>query len=282
MIWARPLPVPATAFILALCIGFSLHPLCQPPARSGRGDSRGGVPEWETSPLFEKDAFTFVRIQYSSGRSRGWGGAWRVDYPAADLNFSWRLQQLTSITSNPNGHILRLTDPDLHHYPFIFIIDPRNLVFSEEEAQALRAYLLNGGFLMVDDFWGEQMRTHFENELRKVFPDKGTVSLPIEHPIFNIVYPLDFKPQVPSEDSAHRSRESGSTWEDEISWETPKPADYRAILDDKQRVMVLLCHNTDLSDGWEEEGVSEWFFKNFSEKLSYPLGINILVYTMTH
>ena len=256
--------------------------LGQPPNRRGNQDPRRGVPEWETSRLFEKDVFTFARIEYSTRRGRRWGGAWRVDYPAADLNFSWRLQQLTSITSNPDGHTLPLTDPNLYQYPFIFIIDPRDLVFSPEEAKALRKYLLDGGFLMVDDFWGEQMRRHFEGELLKVFPDKTPVSLPLEHPIFNIVYPLDQKPQVPSEDSAHRGRATGSTWEDEISWETPKPADYRAILDEKQRIMILICLNTDLSDGWEEEGVSEWFFDNFSEKFSYPMGINILVYTMTH
>ena len=165
------------------------------------------------------------------------------------------------------------------------MIDPRSLVLNDLEAEILRKYLLNGGFLMVDDFWGNQMWNHLMGELKKVFPDREPQSLPLDHAIFKIPFPLTEKPQVPSEDSAHRTRDvSGPrrTWEDEISWEEPQPADYRAILDDAGRIMVLICWNTDLSDGWEEEGVDEWFFTNFSEKYSYPMGINIVVYALTH
>ena len=90
---------------------------------------------------------------------------------------------------------------------------------------------------------------------------------------------------MPSEDSAHATMNltrPRRTWEYEITWEEPQGADYRAFLDDKGRIMILVCLNTDLGDGWEEEGVSEWYFSNFAEKLSYPMGINIIVYAMTH
>ena len=154
----------------------------------------------------------------------------------------------------------------------------------DPEAKALSRYLLNGGFLMVDDFWGESMKTHFLSEMEKVFPDRKPVSLELTHPIFNAVFPLTLKPQVPSEDSAERNKGRGvyETWEDEIRYEGPAPADYLAYLDDEDRIMALLCHNTDLSDGWEEEGKSEWFFSRFSEALSYPMGINIVYYALTH
>lgn len=246
------------------------------------GDPRGSVPDWEVDPFFKEDIFTFVRIEYGVGGGRG--SRWRTDYPNADLNFSYRLEELTSLKVDNWGLTMPLTDPRLQDYPFIFIIDPRDLRFSQTEAEILRNYLLNGGFLMVDDFWGERQWRHFAGEMKKVFPDRSPAELPFEHPIFNLVFPLPYKPQVPSEDSAHRSRDSGtfSTWEDEIQGEEQKPANYYGIHDDKGRMMVLLCHNTDLSDGWEEEGVSEYFFKEFSEKLSYPLGINIIIYTMTH
>jgi hypothetical protein len=98
-------------------------------------------------------------------------------------------------------------------------------------------------------------------------------------------FQLREKPQVPSEDSAHRQKDSPGlrrTWEDEISWEEPQPADYRAYLDDQGRIMLLICWNTDLSDGWEEESVSPWFFENYAEKSSFPMGINIVFYAMTH
>lgn len=258
----------------------SISALGQWGYRNG-GDPRAGVPVWEVEDGFEEDIFTFVRIKYSSrfgGRS-----SWRTDYPAADLNFSFRLEQLTSMKVHPNGLTIQLDDPSLPDYPFIFIIDPRNLSFSSNEAKILKNFLLNGGFLMVDDFWGQQQWQHFTGELKKVFPERTPRSLPLKHSIFNIVFPLEIKPQVPSEDSAHRSRDSGtfSTWEDEIR-EPPQPANYYGIHDDNGRMMILLCHNTDLSDGWEEEGVSQYFFENYSEKLSYPLGINIITYAMTH
>ena len=249
--------------------------------------SRAGVPDWGLDQAFSEDIFTFVRIMYST-EGGGWGGrgggGWRVDYPNADLNFSYRLEQLTSMKVHPDGGTLELTDDALFDYPFIFIIDPRRLVFMDPEAKALSRYLLNGGFLMVDDFWGESMKTHFLSEMEKVFPDRKPVSLELSHPIFNAVFPLTLKPQVPSEDSAERNKGRGvyETWEDEIRYERPAPADYLAYLDDQDRIMALLCHNTDLSDGWEEEGKSEWFFSRFSEALSYPMGINIVYYALTH
>ena len=230
-------------------------------------DPRAGVPEWTVDPNFRHDIFTFVRLQY---RSAGRGG-WMVDYPGADLNFSYRLEQLTSMKVAPEGHSLAIDDPDLLNYPFAFIIDPRSIVLSKDEAQALRRYLLSGGFLMIDDFWGNRMWDHLMGELDKVFPDRQWVSLPLEHPIFNIPFKLREKPQVPSEDSARRQKDSPGlrrTWEDEISWEEPQPPDYRAFLDDDGRVMLLVCWNTDLSDGWEEEASGPWFFENFSEKFS--------------
>ena len=248
---------------------------------SQRGpSSRAGVPEWEVNEAFRDDIFSFVRIMYGSRRGRG---GWRNDYPAADLNFSYRLEELTSMKVNPEGEILTLLDDSLFDYPFIFMIDPRSLNISRQEAETLRLYLTNGGFLMVDDFWGERMLSHFLGEMEKVFPEKKAQKLPLNHPLFSCVFPLDKFPQVPSEDSAHRNRGTkNESWEDEIYYETPAPANYQAILDDKGRIMVLMCHNTDLSDGWEEEGISQWFFSAYSEKYSYPMGINIVYYALTH
>ena len=287
---------PVVCMILALC--FSEAALSQPfrpdggrgggrgqgreRLISGRGpSSRAGVPEWEVNEQFRKDIFTFVRVMYGTG---GWGrGGWRVDYPAADLNFSYRLEELTSMKVDPQGDVMEFLDDRLFDYPFIFMIDPRSFRISKSEAEQLRLYLTNGGFLMVDDFWGEKMLTHFLGEMEKVFPDRKPQKLPLSHPLFNCVFPLDKLPQVPSEDSAHRNRGTAlESWEDEIRNEVPRPANYQALVDDKGRIMVLMCHNTDLSDGWEEEGISQWFFSAYSEKYSYPMGINIVYYALTH
>lgn len=242
---------------------------------------RSGVPEWTIDNRFDSDIFTFVRIEYDGAYGRS---TWRVDYPAADLNFSYRLEELTSMKVHPDGRTMRLENESLHDYPFIFMIDARHLYLSGLQVEILRNYLDSGGFLMMDDLWGNVMLNHISGELRKVFPDRELVELPLEHELFHCVFDLDVKPQVPSEDAAHDGAPFGITWETNIGEpdENLNTPHYKAILDDDGRIMVLVCHNTDLSDGWEEEGISEWFFTNFSEKYSYPLGINIIYYCMTH
>src|SRR6185312_13870846 len=129
-----------------------------------------GTPMWTNAPGFDKDVFTFVRIR----RNRKWGtgGSWQTDTPDSDLNLSFRLQQVTSIKVDPNGRYLWLTDPELFRYPFIYMVEPGTLSLDDEEVAALRKYLLNGGFLWVDDFWGEAEWEGMAEELRKVFPDR--------------------------------------------------------------------------------------------------------------
>ena len=214
------------------------------------------------------------------GGGYGWA-RWSTDFPDSDLNFSFRLQQLTALKVNPNPIHRKLTDPDLCDYPFIYIIEPGGLSFSEEEGQALRRYLLNGGFLMVDDFWGDQALFNFLEQMKqRVFPERQyePEELPLEHEIFHCVYRLKEKPQVPS---IHQWQ-----WNPGVTWEDHGPGSetvhYLGINDDKGRLMAIICHNTDLGDGWEREGESEDYFHEFSEKKSYPMGINIVTYAMTH
>jgi hypothetical protein len=236
---------------------------------------RRGVPEWDIDEHFKKDVFTFVRIRYESG---GWGrsgGGWATDFPDSDLNFPYRLQQLTSLRVDPNYKVLELTDPELFNYPFIYIIEPGRMTLSDPEVRSLRRYLLNGGFLMVDDFWGEDEWDNLAEEMKRVFPDREPQELPLEHPIFNCVYPLTEKPQVPS---IHAWLGSGMSYE---RWDAGEPH-YRALFDDNGRMMAIICHNTDLGDGWEREGEHEGYFHEYSEKKAYPMGINIVVYAMTH
>jgi hypothetical protein len=248
-----------------------------PPAPpEGEIVERNGNPDWDNDPHFKKDVFTFVRIKYETTGYRG--GGWRTDFPDSDLNFSYRLQQLTSLKVDPRPKIIELTDPKLFDYPFIYIVEPGGLEFSEEEVVALRRYLLNGGFLMVDDFWGVAEYENFAEQIKRVFPDRDPVELPLEHPIFHCVFDLKEKPQIPAINIAIRNKGTGITWEREDA----KTPDYRAIFDDKGRMMVMICHNTDNGDGWEREGEDEWYFHEFSEKKGYPMGINIVFYAMTH
>jgi hypothetical protein len=245
-----------------------------------RNVGRRGVPSWEIDPNFRDDTFTFARVKYDSG---GYRDKWRTDFPDSDLNFSLRLQQLTSLKVNPDPVVVELTDPKLFNYPFLYLIEPGQIMLSEAEVVALRRYLLNGGFLMIDDFWGDEEYWALERAMQRVFPNRSATEVPLSHEIFNCVYPLTEKPQVPSIHAAARYGYNGEvqTWEYRPGSDTSR-AIYRAIYDDKDRIMVFICHNTDLGDGWEREGENKWYFEEFSVKKAYPMGINIVTYAMTH
>jgi len=265
--------VPAIV-ILLIAIGITIGQGRRRPLSFDTAVDRNGVPTWEKDPAFKDDVFTFVRVRYTSYNDNARFGKWLTDFPDSDLNFSYRLQELTSLKVDPDGKILALTDDELFDYPFLYLIEPGQMYLNEEEVKGLRRYCLNGGFLMVDDFWGEHEWRNFYSQIKRVFPDREPQELPLEHEIFHNVYDLKKKPQIPS---------INTFWSGRTSERSDAPeAYYKGIFDDKGRMMVIICHNTDLGDGWEREGMDPSYFKEFSEKWSYPLGINIVTYAMTH
>jgi len=249
------------------------------------GGQFSDFPTWPVSKELPNDVFTFARLRYNSERSYGRrsygrGYKWLTDYPDADLNFSYRLQQLTSLEVNPKGVVVDIDAEQLRHYPFVYMIEPGGISLTDEEAKTLREFMLNGGFVMVDDFWGIEEWDTFYIALKKIFPEREPEEVPLEHEIFHMVFPLKVKPQIPSVGHAMAGRSRGITFEwDKPGSETPH---YRAVYDDKKRIVMMICHNTDLGDGWEEEGTDPWYFREFSEKYAYPLGINIVFYALSH
>ncbi|MCH8203961.1 MAG: DUF4159 domain-containing protein [Candidatus Hydrogenedentes bacterium] len=236
--------------------------------------------------IFPDNRFTFCRIRYTSygERPRSNYGRWSIDYPQSDEHFSWRLSELTTVNvrrDKDGGYyhvVIDLTDEALFDYPFIYMLEVGNLVFSEAEVEALRSYLLRGGFLMVDDFWGEREWANWVMQIARVFdPEEYRMKeLPLSHPIFNCVFVLDEKPQVPNPGTWSYG---GNTSERGAESATPH---YKGIHDKNGRLMVVVCHNTDLGDGWEREGWNEDYFREISVKKAYPMGINIVVYALTH
>ncbi|MCM8531284.1 MAG: DUF4159 domain-containing protein [Lentisphaeraceae bacterium] len=255
------------AIITLISIGFAVETFYT---------SRNEVPEWENPEEFEKDVFCFARVRYSSW---GRGNRWATDYPDSDLNFSYRLQQMTTIKVDPNPVIVEFTEPEIANYPFLYVVEPGRMDLTPEERKGAKDYLDNGGFILFDDFWGYEAWENLKYNFKRIYPDRDFVELDVKHPIFNMVYNFDKKPQVPAINVAINGRAEGITWE---MGEEGRHVHYQALFDDNGKMIALACHNTDLGDGWEREGENAWYFKEFSEKKAFPMGVNIITYILTH
>ncbi len=232
--------------------------------------------------------FTFVRVQYQS--EGGYGEAWydydgrtwqrwETDYPEADENFVFRLSELTTIDPNPRSITRKLTDPDLFQFPFLYMCDVGWMRLSREEKRRLRQYLLGGGFVWVDDFWGWAEWENFDAIMRDVLPEYRWREIEKTHPLFNMVFPLAGCPQVPARDFAIQGWKTDPPWIHRSGG--VEEVHCRGWFDGKNRLMVLATHNTDLGDGFEREAEDEWYFENFSLQ-AYAMGINIITYALTH
>jgi len=233
-------------------------------------------------PAFKEDVFTFARLKFDADRGYGWGGGrlWDDDSPEADLNSIFRLYETTSLKVRPGLHFIDITTNELANYPFVYMAAAGRFVVSDAEAECLRRYMLNGGFIMADDFWGDDQWHHFYEQFKRIFPNREPVELTLDHPIFHTVFKFKKLPQIPSVGafmSYGLSYDPGWPFE-----EKNHDPHYYAVYDDKNRMMMLICHNNHYGDGWEHEGDDHAYFDTFSEPMGYPMLINILVYAMSH
>ena len=240
--------------------------------------SGGGV-RLATPDSFD-GAFNWCRTFYRRN-PYGDGGGWSTDYPRADQNFSFRLAELTKtiISRDSRGDInhlvVTLNQLELSRCPWIMMAEVGSLYLDETEAAALRNYLLKGGFLWVDDFWGTHAWQQWSGEMQKVLPEFPIVDVPDDHPLRHTLFQVSHVPQVTS---INFWRTSGGTTSERGS-DSPQ-ANLRMIADDKGRIMVLMTHNTDIGDSWEREGEDHEFFLQFSPD-GYALGIDVVLYALT-
>ena len=249
----------------------------------GYGRGEGGIPPRFARPADFDGDFQFCRLMYRQVRAHQRGLGWGTDYPDAEINFSIRLSELTktrvsrSPDHEPNHFVVQPTDETLYQCPFIIMSDPGSAGFSDDDVTALRGYLLKGGFLWADDFWGPDAWDDFAGEIGKVLP---SAQYPIrevatDHALLKTMFTVARIPQVPS-----WQYWSGSGDTSEMGAYSAN-AHMAAISDANGRVMVLMTHNTDISDSWEREGQNPEYFLSFSPE-GYAVGLNVALYTMMH
>jgi hypothetical protein len=266
----------ALALLLAVSIATAAH------AQFRGRFFRGPAPKMATLEDFDGN-FLFCRILFRNA-PYGDGGGWGVDYPRADINLTFRLSELTTTTVSRHPHeqynhvVIRLTDPLLYHCPFVMMTEPGGAYFDEDEARQLHDYVMKGGFLWADDFWGEYAFRVWANELSKALPPERypIVDIPLDHSLFHALYDIRRIPQIPSigfwggpgASTSERGRDSA----------VPH---VRGVLDENGRIMVLMTHNTDFGDAFEREGDDHRYFLQFAPD-GYAFGVNTIVYSMTH
>ena len=229
----------------------------------------------------ERSGFSFCRLQYRSVVTETLGSGWTTDYPAADRNLMVRLSEITVMPVNmgeleePLHVVVRATDKAIFECPFLFASDVGTIGFLESEVVGLRDYLLKGGFLWVDDFWGPAAFNRWSAEIARVLPGYPIVELPLDHPIFKTFFELERVPQIPAISfwmTTKLTSERGGA--------SAEPKVY-GIFDENGRLLVLMSHNTDIADGWEREGENEEFFHTFSPG-GYAIGVNVVIWNLTH
>ena len=229
-------------------------------------------------------SFIYCRGFYRSVRGESGGQGWSTDYPGADNNFSIRLSELTRVPvkwdpeRQPIYVVVRLDDPLLYRCPMLFMEDVGTIQFSPSEIVGLRNYLMKGGFLWVDDFWGSRAWDQWVVELQRVLPngEYPIIEVPVSHAIMHTVYDVTDYLQVSSINFWYRSNGSVSERGSDSA-----QVHYRGIEDSRHRLIVLMTHNTDVADTWEREGENKEYFSLFSPR-GYAIGVNVVVYALTH
>lgn len=232
---------------------------------------------------FQGLKWTFVRIKYGTYQGEGsasgrnsqlayWDDPWAIDAPAAEQNLSRRIKSVTAIEVG-EPQVMTLDDEKLWQYPWIYIVEPSNLVLTDKEVPILREFLLRGGTLTLDDFHGPYEWDLTVRQLQRVFPDRQIVEIAPPHPIYSCFYRLERYPQIPGLGSFL----SGRTWE-----KGGFVARLRGILDDAGRPMVLINWNTDMGDGVEWSNAQEYqgYIKWTAQ--AYQMLINEVIYSLTH
>ena len=230
----------------------------------------------EDGPSFGE--FTFVRTIYQSpfrgyGRRSYGGGTWTTDYPEADNNFIVGLREWagTNLKIAPRPEALEILDDRIFDYPILYIVEPGFMDLSNEQAARLREYIMRGGFIFLDDFWGEYEWQNVQEQFQKIVPELEIKELALSHPIFHAYLDVEEIVQVPNVYNAQRG----------ITSEKGGVVPYYMGIENKNgRLVVFMARNSDLGDAWE--WINDPSYPVKYGLPAYKVGINVVIYAMSH
>ncbi len=282
----RPFVSTSLALAAVSLAGAAMAGALDPAFPAGAGEVRNPVqeaplaaqspdPRQEQALPPESRAFFFTRAIYSDyrrGFRRGGRGSWSTDFPKADRQFLVVLRRLTNLDAFEYENAVRLDDPAIRRYPFLYALEVGGMSLTQDEVRGLRDYLNAGGFLVIDDFWGAREWANFELEMARVLPGRPIVDVPRDHVIFRSFYDIDEILQVPNVGNGMRGGPTAECFGCEPQ--------VRGIFDDQGRLMVVINFNTDLGDAWE--WAENPFYPLRFSTFAYQMGVNMIVYAMSH
>ena len=240
------------------------------PDALGAEDAIGAIPTLRSRVprefYFTRGAYTGFYRRYFDHRS------WTIDYPKADRQFLMGVRRLTNLDAYELEHPLRLNDPDLGKFPFLYDVEVGYMGLTEPEVEGLRRYLKAGGFWVIDDFWGTLEWQNFETQIHRVLPGYPIVDIPLSHPIFSCFYDVREIIQVPN---VGQGVQGGPTWEQDGYFPAVK-----GIFDERGRLMVVINWNTDMGDAWE--WAENPYYPLKYSTYAYQMGVNYIIYAMSH
>ena len=256
--------------LLVFLMGGSLLALQRNPYDQGPGYiSNSGI---------DKAGFIFARLRYSSSRNYmdygygfRFGGGWSEDFPKGDRQLMEGTNRLTRVKARPTEEVIEPDNDEMYDYPLLYAVNVGTWIFSKEQAQRLHEYLARGGFFVIDNFHGEADWEHMMAGMREIVANPQWEELTSKDEIFHVLYDLDERFQIPG----YQYIGTGRTYEKDGF--VPH---WRAIRDEKGRIMVVICYNMHLGDAWEHADDPR-YPERFSS-LAYRLGINYIIYGMTH
>ena len=233
--------------------------------------------EWTFARLMYPSSPVYVDWQSTMNSQYDWHYGmtnWTIDYPRSDRHLALAIRRLTRIDARSAEQVINMeADDDIFNYPWAYAVEVGHWQLTDQMIAKFHEFFERGGFFMCDDFHGNIEWDVFYASMHKIFPDRQIVEIGNDDPIFHTIYDLDQRYQVPGA----LFMETGKTYE---KGETGKTPHWRAIYDDRGRIMVAMCHNMDLGDSWEHADNPEYPV-HFSD-LGIRIGVDYIVYAMTH